>query len=102
MAQNTTFRPVDPKVRIGHVHLKVADLERSLAFRDVLGFELTQRIGQQAAFPSAGACVSLPARVTGWCGSGPGRRAAAIPVAVLARAEKPAFPLAVIQRLDRE
>ncbi len=40
---------------IGHVHLKVADLERALAFyRDVLGFELTQRFGDQAAFISAG------------------------------------------------
>ena len=47
--------PIDAKVRIGHVHLKVADLERSLAFyRDVLGFELTQRFGSQAAFLSAG------------------------------------------------
>src|SRR5512132_1821992 len=47
--------PIDPNVRIGHVHLKVADLERSLAFyRDVLGFELTQRLGRQAAFVSAG------------------------------------------------
>ena len=44
-----------PDVRIGHVHLKVADLERALAFyRDVLGFELTQRLGSQAAFLSAG------------------------------------------------
>jgi len=40
---------------IGHVHLKVADLERSLAFyRDVLGFEVTQRFGVQAAFLSSG------------------------------------------------
>ena len=40
---------------IGHVHLKVADLERSLAFyRDVLDFEVTQRLGTQAAFLSAG------------------------------------------------
>ena len=40
---------------IGHVHLKVADLERSLAFyRDVLGFEVTQRFGRQAAFLSSG------------------------------------------------
>src|SRR5690348_15959381 len=47
--------PIDPNVRIGHVHLKVADLERALAFyRDVLGFELTQRYGTQAAFVSAG------------------------------------------------
>lgn len=41
-------------VRIGHVHLKVADLERSLAFwRDLLGFEVQQRMGQQAVFLSA-------------------------------------------------
>jgi catechol 2,3-dioxygenase len=47
--------PIDPRVRIGHVHLKVADLERALAFYcGVLGFELTQRMGQQAAFISAG------------------------------------------------
>ncbi|MCB1021687.1 MAG: VOC family protein [Acidobacteria bacterium] len=46
---------IDPGVRIGHVHLKVADLERSLGFyRDVLGFELTQRMGDSAAFLSAG------------------------------------------------
>src|ERR1700745_4180111 len=46
---------IHPEVRIGHVHLKVADLERALAFyRDVLGFELTQRYGHQAAFLSAG------------------------------------------------
>ena len=39
---------------IGHVHLKVSDLERSLAFyRDVLGFEVTQKLGMQAAFLSA-------------------------------------------------
>jgi catechol 2,3-dioxygenase len=48
-------RPLHPRVGIGHVHLKVADLERALAFyRDVLGFELTQRYGSQAAFLSAG------------------------------------------------
>jgi catechol 2,3-dioxygenase len=47
--------PVDPGTRIGHVHLKVADIERALAFyRDVLGFEVTQRYGAQAAFVSAG------------------------------------------------
>ena len=46
---------IDPHVRIGHVHLKVADLERSLRFYcDVLGFELQQRFGTQAAFISAG------------------------------------------------
>jgi catechol 2,3-dioxygenase len=50
-----TVRPIDPGVTIGHVHLKVADLERALGFwRDVLGFVLTQRYGSQAAFVSAG------------------------------------------------
>ena len=55
MKPNARVRPVESRVRIGHVHLKVADLDRSLAFyRDVLGFELTQRFGSQAAFLSAG------------------------------------------------
>src|ERR671937_1125942 len=46
---------IDPRVDIGHVHLKVADIDRSLAFyRDVLGFELMQRFGDSAAFLSAG------------------------------------------------
>lgn len=46
---------IHPQVRIGHVHLKVADLERSLSFyRDLLGFEVTQRMGGSAAFLSAG------------------------------------------------
>ena len=48
-------KPVHPEVRIGHVHPKVANLERAIAFyRDVLGFEVTQRHGDQAAFLSAG------------------------------------------------
>ncbi len=47
--------PIDPGADIGHVHLKVADLDRALAFyRDVLGFEEQQRYGEQAAFVSAG------------------------------------------------
>jgi catechol 2,3-dioxygenase len=47
--------PVVPEARIGHVHLKVADLERALAFYcGVLGFELMQRYGREAAFVSAG------------------------------------------------
>ncbi len=47
--------PIDPGVDIGHVHLKVADLDRALAFYcDVLGFELQQRLGEEAAFVSAG------------------------------------------------
>jgi catechol 2,3-dioxygenase len=47
--------PIDPKTRIGHVHLSVSDLDRSLAFyRDVLGFEITTRYGADAVFLSAG------------------------------------------------
>jgi catechol 2,3-dioxygenase len=46
---------IDPRVDVGHVHLKVADLDRALAFyQGVLGFELTQRMGDSAAFLSAG------------------------------------------------
>src|SRR6478736_554895 len=46
---------INRSVRIGHVHLKVADIERALAFYcGVLGFELTQTYGQDAAFISAG------------------------------------------------
>lgn len=46
---------INPQVRIGHVHLKVADLERSLRFyRDVLGFQEMQHFGDSAAFLSAG------------------------------------------------
>src|ERR671921_1114048 len=46
---------IDPRVDIGHVHLKVSDLERAIAFyRDVLGFEVQHRYGDQAAFLSAG------------------------------------------------
>ena len=47
--------PIHPETRIGHVHLKVADLERAIGFYSgVLGFELQQRYGTQAAFLSAG------------------------------------------------
>src|SRR5436189_3695716 len=49
------FHAIDPRVRIGHVHLKVSDLEASLKFYcGVLGFELMQRWGTEAAFISAG------------------------------------------------
>jgi catechol 2,3-dioxygenase len=54
-AAEVLSRPIDAGVRIGHVHLKVADIERSLAFYvGVLGFQLTARYGRQAAFFSAG------------------------------------------------
>jgi catechol 2,3-dioxygenase len=50
-----TAEGIDPGTDIGHVHLKVADLDRAVDFyRDVLGFDLMQRIGDQAAFLSAG------------------------------------------------
>src|SRR4029078_7817931 len=47
--------PIDPRVSIGHVHLKVADLDRAVAFYSgVLGFDIVERMGPQAAFLSAG------------------------------------------------
>jgi len=48
-------KPIDPNVHVGHVHLKVANLQRALDFYcGVLGFELTQRYGEEVAFVSAG------------------------------------------------
>ncbi len=53
--QNNGFGPIDARVRIGHVHLKVGDLRRSLAFYcGVLGLELKQRFDDSAAFLAAG------------------------------------------------
>ena len=50
-----TVNTIHPQTRIGHVHLKVADIDRALGFyRDVLGFSVTQRMGNSAAFLSAG------------------------------------------------
>jgi catechol 2,3-dioxygenase len=55
MKSNDFPRSIGPGVRIGHVHLNVANLDRALAFyRDVLGFAVTQRYGAQAVFLSAG------------------------------------------------
>src|SRR6478672_4421609 len=55
MADTNSAAPIHPQTKIGHVHLKVADLDRAIAFyRDILGFELTQRFGREAAFLSAG------------------------------------------------
>ncbi len=46
---------IHPETRVGHVHLKVADLDRAIAFYSgILGFDVTQRYGKQAAFLSAG------------------------------------------------
>jgi catechol 2,3-dioxygenase len=54
-ADQQTRGSIDPRADIGHVHLKVADLDRALGFyRDVLGFDVTQRLGDSAAFLSAG------------------------------------------------
>jgi|SRR5579862_2439746 catechol 2,3-dioxygenase len=55
MESPNSSHTIDPAVRIGHVHLKVADLDRALEFyRGVLGFEIMQRIGNSAVFLSAG------------------------------------------------
>lgn len=55
MSSNPATQPIDPRVGIGHVHLKVADLDRALSFYcGVLGFELKLRLGTQAAFIAAG------------------------------------------------
>ena len=55
LTDRTPTQPIADGVRIGHVHLKVADLDRALSFYcDILGFELTQRRGGEAAFLSAG------------------------------------------------
>jgi catechol 2,3-dioxygenase len=55
MSATGTITPIDPQTQIGHVHLKVADLERAIAFyHGVLGFEVTERWGAEAAFLSAG------------------------------------------------
>jgi catechol 2,3-dioxygenase len=55
MTSDDNDRPIDPQARIGHVHLKVADLERSLRFYcGVLGFQVAQRYGTQAALVVAG------------------------------------------------
>jgi catechol 2,3-dioxygenase len=52
---STANKSIDPLARIGHVHLKVADIERAIAFyHGVLGFDVVQRLGDGAAFLSAG------------------------------------------------
>jgi catechol 2,3-dioxygenase len=55
IASPNPVRPIDPRTMIGHAHLKVADVERSLAFYcGVLGFEITAKLGRDAAFIAAG------------------------------------------------
>src|ERR1700755_3082547 len=64
-AEQPAAAPIDPRVDIGHVHLKVSDLDRALAFYcDVLGFELQQRYGNQAAFVSGGGYTPHPGLTT--------------------------------------
>jgi catechol 2,3-dioxygenase-like lactoylglutathione lyase family enzyme len=61
-----TAAPIQPGVRIGHVHLKVADLDGALAFYcGVLGFELMQRYGSEAAFISAAGITTISASTLG-------------------------------------
>ena len=53
--EKRAHRVINPQTRIGHVHLKVANIERALGFyRDILGFEITQWYGEDAVFLSAG------------------------------------------------
>ena len=67
---------IDPRTRIGHVHLTVSDLERALAFyRDVLGFDVTARYGRDAIFLSAGGYHHHIGLNT-WAGRGAPRAAA--------------------------
>lgn len=55
MSDNSDTYQIPPQTRIGHIHLKVSDLQRSLDFYcGLLGFELTQKYGTDAAFISAG------------------------------------------------
>ena len=55
MSQQVASSEIDPRVFVGHVHLKVADIERSLAFYcGVLGFHVVERWGSDAAFIAAG------------------------------------------------
>ena len=55
MSAVTNVQPIDPGTRIGHVHLKVANIDRALAFYcGVLGFELKMQLGDSAAFIAAG------------------------------------------------
>jgi catechol 2,3-dioxygenase len=53
--EKRTRRVINPETRIGHIHLKVGNIERALGFyRDILGFEITQWYGEDAVFLSAG------------------------------------------------
>ncbi len=55
MNKSKTNKGIDPKTTIGHIHLKVANLKRSIKFyTEILGFELTTKIGSDAAFLSTG------------------------------------------------
>ena len=82
-------RPIADGVRIGHVHLKVANLDRALTFYcDILGFELTQRRGREAAFLSAGGYHHHIALNT-WESLGARRRLRAPPASIMWRSSIP-------------
>lgn len=75
---------IHPETRVGHVHLKVADLERAIGFYSgILGFAVTQRFGRQAAFLSAGGYHHHIGLNT-WDSAGAPRRRPAIPAFITA------------------
>src|ERR687889_2362166 len=85
--ERRTKRLINPNARIGHVHLKVANIERALSFyRDLLGFEVTQWYGEDAVFLSAGGYHHHIGLNT-WAGRGvppaPQRSAEHLPLAIL-------------------
>ncbi len=87
-----TPRPIDPGVRIGHVHLKVADLDRALAFYcGVLGFELKQRFGREAAFLAAGGYHLTSGSIPGRAKAAP-RRLPARRASTMSRSSIPRAP----------
>ena len=91
-ARRARRSPIAEGTRIGHVHLKVADLDRALSFYcGVLGFELTQRRGNQAAFVSAGGYHHHIGLNT-WESAGGARRRPAAPGSITSPSSTPRAP----------